>query len=218
MSTIQNLKNFIRHGKQARVVDPPRDLPTTNISPVHAQHQKHQGYGVGEPNAAYEHHLQLQHPAEQPMDGAYSVGATDNRNVAAQAGAAAAQAQGKQQKVQAAGREAEIQQIVAEEREKQGKLPKYPGLERYHLVAKMGDGAFSNVYRAKDTQQGGEVAIKVVRKFEMNSNQVCPTVGTTHFAFLFLLPARCHHYASHPPTLGSDIGRRSPPSGLQKAA
>ncbi len=36
----------------------------------------------------------------------------------------------------------------------------------------MGDGAFSNVYRAKDTQQPGEVAIKVVRKFEMNANQV----------------------------------------------
>jgi hypothetical protein len=187
MSTIQNLKNFIRHGKQARAVDPPRDLPTTNISPVHVQHQKHQGYGVSEPNAAYEHHLQLQHPAEQAMDGAYSVGATDNRNVAAQAAAAAAvaQAQGKQQKVQAGGREAEIQQIVAEEREKQSKLPKYPGLERYHLVTKMGDGAFSNVYRAKDTQQGGEVAIKVVRKFEMNSNQVRPTAGTTHFTFLF---------------------------------
>jgi len=190
MSTIQNLKNFIRHGKQARVVDPPRDLPTTNISPVHAQHQKHQGYGVSEPNAAYEHHLPLQHPAEQPMDGVYSVGAVDNRNVAAQAAAvaatAAAQAQGKQQKVQAGGREAEIQQIVAEEREKQGKLPKYPGLERYHLVAKMGDGAFSNVYRAKDTQQGGEVAIKVVRKFEMNSNQVCPTAGDYAFLLSFL--------------------------------
>jgi hypothetical protein len=187
MSTIQNLKNFIRHGKQARVVDPPRDHPTTNISPVHAQPQKHEGHGVGEPNAAYEHQLQLQHPAEQPVGGAYSVGAIDSRNVATQAAVAAvAQAQGKQQKVQAGVREAEIQQIVAEEREKQGKLPKYPGLERYHLVAKMGDGAFSNVYRAKDTQQGGEVAIKVVRKFEMNSNQVCPTAETTHFAFLSL--------------------------------
>ena len=180
MSTIQNLKNFIRHGKQARVVDP----PTTNVSPVHAQHQKHQGYGVSEPNAAYQHQQQQQqHPAEKLIDGTYSVGAIDNRNVAVQAAAAATQAQGKQQKVQAGGREADIQQIVAEEREKQGKLPKYPGLERYHLVAKMGDGAFSNVYRAKDLQHGGEVAIKVVRKFEMNSNQVCPTVGTTHFSF-----------------------------------
>ena len=186
MSTIQNLKNFIRHGKQARVVDP----PTTNISPVHAQHQKHQGYGVSEPSPAHQHQQQQQqHPAEKSIDGTYSIGAVDNRNIAVQAAVAAAQAQGKQQKVQAGGREADIQQIVAEEREKQGKLPQYPGLERYHLVAKMGDGAFSNVYRAKDIQQGGEVAIKVVRKFEMNSNQVCPTVGT--YALLLSFPSSC---------------------------
>lgn len=70
------------------------------------------------------------------------------------------------------GREAELQQIINEEREQKGKLPKYPGLERYVLLEKMGDGAFSNVYRARDTQQPGEVAIKVVRKFEMNANQV----------------------------------------------
>ena len=120
------------------------------------------------------------------MDGGYSVGALDNRNIVAQAGGQAAQAQGKQQKLQNGGRDAEIQQIVAEEREKQGKLPRYPGLERYHLVEKMGDGAFSNVYRAKDSQQGGEVAIKVVRKFEMNSNQVRPTLGTAPFPFLVL--------------------------------
>jgi len=63
---------------------------------------------------------------------------------------------------------------VAEERESKGKLPRYPGLERWTLVEKMGDGAFSNVYRAKDNQhQYDQVAIKVVRKFEMNSTQVC---------------------------------------------
>jgi serine/threonine protein kinase len=52
-------------------------------------------------------------------------------------------------------------------------MPKYPGLERWLLLEKMGDGAFSNVYRARDiTGQMDEVAIKVVRKFEMNKNQV----------------------------------------------
>ena len=213
MSTIQNLKNFIRHGKQARAVDPPRDHPTTNLSPVNAQQQKHQGYGISEPNVA--HHQQQQYDAP-PMDGGYSVGAMDNRNVAAQAGGAAAQAQGKQQKLQNGGREADLQAIVAEEREKQGKLPKYPGLERYRLVEKMGDGAFSNVYRAKDTQHGGEVAIKVVRKFEMNSNQVCAAVGTMKFPSL-VLPLVAN-YGRHLPTLGSYIGRRSPTPGLQKAA
>ena len=52
-------------------------------------------------------------------------------------------------------------------------MPKYPGLERWVLLEKMGDGAFSNVYRAKDaTGQYDQAAIKVVRKFEMNSSQV----------------------------------------------
>jgi serine/threonine-protein kinase RCK2 len=106
------------------------------------------------------------------MQGEYSVGAMDNRNVAAQAGNAAANAAGKGQKVHDQGRQTELQKIVAEEREQKSKLPKYPGLERFVLVEKMGDGAFSNVYRARNTQQPGEVAIKVVRKFEMSANQV----------------------------------------------
>src|SRR5947207_1554974 len=146
MSTIQNLKNFIRHGKQARAVDPPRDHPTTNLSPVHAQQQKHQGYGIREPNVAFNQQQQHQHQHHDApqMDGGFSVGAVDNRNIVAQAGGQAAHVQGKQQKLQTGRREAEIQQIVAEEREKQSKLPRYPGLERYHLVEKMGDGAFSN--------------------------------------------------------------------------
>lgn len=162
MSTIQNLKNFIRHGKQARGADAPRDQPTTSFSPVHAQQQKYH-HGISDPVGA---HRQQHHVQHQP--GEYSVAAVDNRNVAAQAGGAAAHAAGKHQKIQA-----DIEAIVAEEREKAGKMPRYPGLERYILVEKMGDGAFSNVYKARDTHTGDEVAIKVVRKFEMNSNQVC---------------------------------------------
>ncbi|KAK5055288.1 hypothetical protein LTR84_013038 [Exophiala bonariae] len=165
MSTIQNLKNFIRHGKQARAAEPPRDQPTTNVSPIHAQQQKY--------NQAHTDPIipqrQQQHHQPIPQPGEYSVAAVDNRNVVAQAGAAAANAAGKNQKIQ--NRDAEIQAIVAEEREKAGKLPRYSGLERYILLEKMGDGAFSNVYKARDTQSGDEVAIKVVRKFEMNSNQ-----------------------------------------------
>lgn len=168
MSTIQNLKNFIRHGKQARAADVPRDQPTTNVSPVHAQQQKYH-HGISEPAPVRQVHNNV-----QPQPGEYSVAALDNRNVAAQAGGAAAQVQGKNQKV--SQREAEIAAIVAEEREKAGKLPRYPGLERYVLSEKMGDGAFSNVYKARDTQSGQEVAIKVVRKFEMNSNQVGPVI------------------------------------------
>ncbi|KAL2447495.1 Serine/threonine-protein kinase srk1 [Exophiala dermatitidis] len=161
MSTIQNLKNFIRHGKQARVADPPRDQPTTNVSPIHAQQQKYH-HGISEPAVGQR---QLQQNV-QPQPGEYSAAAVDNRNVAAQAGGAAANVAGKHQKLQA-----EIEKLVAEEREQASKMPKYPGLERYILLEKMGDGAFSNVYKARDTQTGDDVAIKVVRKFEMNSNQ-----------------------------------------------
>lgn len=69
-----------------------------------------------------------------------------------------------------------IAKLVAEENESKSKFPHYPGLERWTLVEKMGDGAFSNVYRARDREgDAGEVAIKVVRKFEMNSMQVRDT-------------------------------------------
>lgn len=69
--------------------------------------------------------------------------------------------------------DANLAKLVAEENASKTKFPQYPGLERWELLEKMGDGAFSNVYRARDTQgQYNEVAIKVVRKYEMNNMQV----------------------------------------------
>ncbi|GES85992.1 Pkinase-domain-containing protein [Rhizophagus clarus] len=65
-----------------------------------------------------------------------------------------------------------IQQIVAEEREQRNKMPTYPGLDRYQILEKMGDGAFSNVYKAIDKMTQQKVAIKVVRKRELNHSQV----------------------------------------------
>lgn len=170
MSThIQQFKNFIRHGKQARAADPPRDHPTTNVSNVHAQPQKQHAHGISEPAIGHQKQRDYQAPGAHP--GEYSVAAGgDNRNVAAQAGHQAANAAGKNQKLQV--NQQDLAALVADEREKASKMPKYPGLERFILIEKMGDGAFSNVYKARDTQGGGEVAIKVVRKFEMNSNQV----------------------------------------------
>ncbi|CAK4033689.1 Serine threonine- kinase srk1 [Lecanosticta acicola] len=182
MSTIQNLKNFIRHGKQARDARSPQDQATTHVSNVHAQHhrhhqgqpgaaqQQHQKYGISDPNV-YEH-KPLQASAPQ---GDFSAAAVDNRNVAAKAGHAAGQAADEKQRRDQKQKDYDasvLERIVAEERESKGKLPRYPGLERWTLVEKMGDGAFSNVYRAKDTTHVyDQVAIKVVRKFEMNSTQ-----------------------------------------------
>lgn len=165
MSTIQNLKNFIRHGKQARASTPHAE-PTTNVSPIHAQQQR-------QPPGQYP-------PASGNLD------AIENKRQQAESSQAAA-AQRAADKKAARAHEAEIQQIVAEERQSQSKMPRYPGLERWILLEKMGDGAFSNVYRAKDsTGKEGEVAIKVVRKFEMNANQVRCRHGL-FFLSLFLL-------------------------------
>lgn len=192
MSTIQNLKNFIRHGKQARQA---HGDPTTAASPVHAQQQRYQPpppqaqYANSDPNVL--DHKPLQ--AGNVPGGDYSVANLGNRNVAAQAGGAAAKAAGDNQRIGGGGSvertkdedPSVIERIVAEERESQGKLPKYPGLERWTLLEKMGDGAFSNVYRARDNtgRAGAEVAIKVVRKFEMNSTQVS-SYWPAHWGFL----------------------------------
>jgi hypothetical protein len=147
MSTIQSLKNFIRHGKQARLATPHAE-PTTNVSTVHAQHQR-------QPQNQYP-------PAADNLD------AFDPRRENGQP-----QPQQKAETPPKRSRDHEIEQIVEEEKRSRSKMPRYPGLERWFLLDKMGDGAFSTVYRAKDaTGQYGEVAIKVVRKYEMNSNQV----------------------------------------------
>lgn len=156
MSTIQNIKNFIRHGKQARLVTPHSE-PTTDVSTVHAEQQP-------QPQGQFS-------PALEAFD----------------KGDARGNGQATQQKTDAQvkrDRSVEIERLVQEERSSRSKMPQYPGLERWILVEKMGDGAFSNVYRAKDsTGELGEVAIKVVRKFEMNSNQV----GMTRISFAMLL-------------------------------
>lgn len=186
MSTIQNLKNFIRHGKQARDARSP-DQATTHVSNVHAQQHRGIPNYNGAPSGPADYAMSdaniLEKPAraqapQQPQE-AYSQAPGDNRHQAAKAGHAAANAAEQQQKRDKKAQDYDasvLERIVAEERESKGKLPRYPGLERWTLVEKMGDGAFSNVYRAKDNNhQYQEVAIKVVRKFEMNSTQVSNT-------------------------------------------
>lgn len=186
MATIQNFKNFLRHGKQARAAHSPHGEPTTNVSTVHAHQQQQprnyapaqpEPYALSEPNVIDHKPLQQAHVPQAD----YSAAAVNNQNVAARAGDAAARAAADHHKAQAAAKDKKgaaydpqvLERIVAEERESKGKMPKYPGLDRWILIEKMGDGAFSNVYRAKDSQgQYPECAIKVVRKFEMNANQV----------------------------------------------
>lgn len=63
------------------------------------------------------------------------------------------------------------QQIIAEEVESRNRMPSYPGLEQYRLLEKMGDGAFSVVYKALEIETGNQRAIKVVSKDQISSGQ-----------------------------------------------
>lgn len=122
----------------------------------------------------------------QPLD-AYSEAPGDGKNKVAQAGNAAAHhAEPGQHKASSKSKrvdEANLAKLIAEENASKSKFPRYPGLERWELLEKMGDGAFSNVYRAKDLEGDyGEVGIKVVRKYEMNSMQVSLRSGSLYIS------------------------------------
>lgn len=163
-------------GKQARVTQADA---TTHVSPINAHQQQAQpkNYDYSNNYANSEPNVMAHQAYQQPGGDAYSMADAGAQNRAAQAGNAAAHHVENGQKIGASKSKKptseELARLVAEEKESKNKLPRYPGLERWRLVEKMGDGAFSNVYRAIDTEgTTGEVAIKVVRKFEMNSNQV----------------------------------------------
>ncbi|KJZ77016.1 hypothetical protein HIM_03337 [Hirsutella minnesotensis 3608] len=176
MSTIQQLKNFIRHGKQARVANVNDEAPRkTMSSPPHApQPMQDKTMLISEPN--YGHAPAP--PSKEPLP-AYSEGPGDAQNRVAQAGHAVAHHVEPAQNLQAKAApkvqrvdEAELKKLVAEENASRSKFPRYPGLDRWELLEKMGDGAFSNVYRARDLHgEHSQVAIKVVRKYEMNNMQ-----------------------------------------------
>ncbi|KAH7269359.1 kinase-like domain-containing protein [Fusarium redolens] len=142
MSTIQQLKNFIRHGKQARAAPEEAPRKTEQQQAPTVQHKT-----VSDPSNS--HYSRAQEPGNEYGDDDYAHSKSKKRVD-----------------------DEKLAKLIAEENASKSKFPRYPGLERWELVDKMGDGAFSNVYRARDTTgQQGDVAIKVVRKYEMNSMQ-----------------------------------------------
>ncbi|KAG4303072.1 hypothetical protein PCK1_000738, partial [Pneumocystis canis] len=62
-------------------------------------------------------------------------------------------------------------QLINGKIEIQKRLPKYVGLEKYTLIEKMGDGAYSDVYKAICNDSKEYVAIKVIRKYKLNYSQ-----------------------------------------------
>ncbi|KZV64621.1 Pkinase-domain-containing protein [Peniophora sp. CONT] len=147
VAVVDAFKNLIRHGK-AHTHASPRSDELSSPPPSASSNSRSRGY---------------QQEQQQPMQQA----AVPEKRTSSQQTATPTQtsstAQHKYSK--------EVEQIVAEERDAKTKLPRYKGLERFELLEKMGDGAFSNVFKAVDTVTGQKVAVKVVRKFELTSSQ-----------------------------------------------
>lgn len=61
--------------------------------------------------------------------------------------------------------------MVEEENIAKQTMPSYHGLENYQLKTKLGDGAFSKVYEAVKLSTNEKVAIKIVNKSELSSQQ-----------------------------------------------
>lgn len=60
--------------------------------------------------------------------------------------------------------------VEQENRQKKTKM-QYPNLDNYEVLEKMGEGAFSIVYKARHVASGKLVAIKILRKFQMDQAQ-----------------------------------------------
>jgi hypothetical protein len=176
MSTIQQLKNFIRHGKprcslQGRAVHGTWPFVWTDDSNVMAT-------GTGKQARVVDDSARAKQDAsppkqQQPTKHAMAARATEPMLATTHQEPPQPPHADVTPKQHKRVPDENIAKLVAEENESKSKFPLYPGLERWELLEKMGDGAFSNVYRARDREGNtGEVAIKVVRKFEMNSMQV----------------------------------------------
>ncbi|KAF9323075.1 hypothetical protein BG006_001774 [Podila minutissima] len=149
---LEQLKNFIRHGKSGKDMKP-RDSGASVHSTSSSKSKTREGSRNTSPS-------RIASPAASTVSTA-TTGITSQQNNTQS---------NKDDSIVHTNTEA-ASRIVAEEKQAKSKMPVYPGLERYRLVEKMGDGAFSNVYKAYDTKMDRMVAVKVVRKFELNSHQ-----------------------------------------------
>ena len=121
MALLEQLKNFIRHGKSGKDMKP-RDSGSS--SGVSSKSKSRTGSRNVSPSRLAGEHL-------HSTSASSSSAALNQQDIAA--GAAAANFNHNSANTEAASR------IVAEERHQKSKMPNYPGLERYRLVEKMGE-------------------------------------------------------------------------------
>lgn len=144
MVMFENLKAFIRHGKQANDFKRQDDVgfdDGIDISNLPSLSEEVQGSARDDSKKA---------PTESDLR-ATAIEATKETNDYSQVAT----------------------KIVEQERRQRErrKSEKYPGLEGYEILEQMGEGAFSVVYRAKQLKTGHYVAVKILRKFQMDQAQ-----------------------------------------------
>lgn len=162
MLCLQNLKNFIRNGKQA-----------------------HEHYAE-----AFSSHQKIKLPTDSPvLTPTSSEPTTAASNVTVEAtpthstrDAEITNSTTKPKKKKFD--ETILAQMVEEEKIQNSKLPSYENIaDNYRLVEKIGDGAFSVVYKAFDLRSKEYVAIKVVSKQQLDASEV----GYLFLFFLFFI-------------------------------
>lgn len=116
MPVFENLKNFIRHGKQAQ----------NGLEPITSRNSGRRSQQAPT----------IIHSNSEPLTKTtlFSEGAAQTKEPAATAKASAAAKKADKEKYNDA-----IKEIVEEEKLQQSKIPNYPGLERYRLIEKMGE-------------------------------------------------------------------------------
>ncbi|KAG9063059.1 hypothetical protein KI688_004659 [Linnemannia hyalina] len=156
---LEQLKNFIRHGKSGKDMKPRESSSSTGLT---SSSRSSKSRNASRNNSPSRNTTASVGSTAIATEGTSAADIQDNGAATA---AAVNATNFNNNNTEAASR------IVAEEKHQKSKMPVYPGLERYRLVEKMGDGAFSNVYKAYDTKMDRLVAVKVVRKFELNAHQ-----------------------------------------------
>ncbi|KAG2732386.1 hypothetical protein G9P44_004803 [Scheffersomyces stipitis] len=175
----ENLKAFIRHGKQANDLKKKQAAATAASSASQAANINNTNYSLNdyaydnsrgyadidaysisnEPSTTtlVENEARAQQVDAEPKDtqNVYSTTYTDNYNYN----------DNNYQKV--------ATHIVEEERlqRQKQKTAKYPNLDNYEVLENIGEGAFSVVYKARHKVTNKLVAIKILRKFQMDQAQ-----------------------------------------------
>ncbi|KAI5950528.1 srk1 [Candida margitis] len=189
----ENLKAFIRHGKQANDMKRKPDgaspyATTATENPFGSGYQIIDG-GISK-NPSDTQYQQYQQQFEQQQhqqqlggngsDSAYAYGTPMSSAGGNQSDITLNEpGQQQQQQLQGSNHNHHQQQdynkvatqLVEEENLQKSKSKHYKNLDNYEVLEQMGEGAFSIVNKAVHKPTGKEVAIKILRKFQMDQQQ-----------------------------------------------